>query len=175
MNNYNLEITITIVGGLAAIFKWVFEYTKQKKWEKNKFLLEKLEEFFELESTKTMHNILDWNGLKIKLYEDDFFIDDHIFYESLKTHDTRNQFTKEEKKLREIYDEYFDNLTKLVFMTKNGLIDKKGLNLFMGYWFNILSGRSNSKNYEIKLQIHRYLDFYGFVILKQYIEEENIK
>lgn len=175
MNNYNIEITITIIGGLIAIFKWVFEYTKQKKWEKNKFLLEKLEEFYELESTKIMHNILDWNVIKINLGNDEVTITDYDLLNAFQTHDNKHSFTKEEVKLRKIFDEYFDNLTKLVFMTKNNLIDKNGLNLFMGYWFNILSGKTNNKNYEIKLQIHRYLDFYGFNILKQYIEEENIK
>lgn len=170
--NIKLEILITIIGGLFAIFKWTFEYTKQKKWEKNKFLLDKLEEFHNLESTKIIHNILDWNSVKIKLFEEYYFINDNIFFESLKTHNKKHQFTKEEKRLRELYDEYFDNLTKFVFMTKNGLIDKQGLNMFMGYWFNILSGKTNNKSLEVKRQIMLYLDFYNYNVLKEYIETE---
>lgn len=173
MNNYNLEIVVTIIGALVAIFKWVFEYTKQKKWEKNKFLLDKLEHFFELETTKVMHNLLDWNGIKIKILDSDMYIDDNYLFHAFETHDTKHQYTKEEKRLREIFDEYFDNLTKLIFMTKNGLIDKKGFNMFMAYWLNILSGRSNNKSYELKTQIHKYLGFYGFDILKDYLETEN--
>lgn len=169
----SIELLITIIGGLTATFKWVFEYSKQLRWEKNKFLLEKIEEFNQFESTKVMHKLLDWNAIKINLGDEEITITDNDLLSAFQTHNVKHSFTSNEVKLRAIFDEYFDSLSKLVYMTKNGLINRKGLNMFMGYWFNILSGRSSNKNKNLRDAIYNYMKFYNFIDLKNYLDNKS--
>ena len=46
-----LEI-LPLVSAVAVGLKWVLDYSETKKWEKNKFLLDRLEQFEMLDSTK---------------------------------------------------------------------------------------------------------------------------
>lgn len=168
----DVEILITLAGGVGTSAKWVYEYTKKLKWEKNKFLLEQLELFHSVESTKIMETLLDWNGTKVTIKGKEVFVDDEILLNSLYTHDVKHSFTKLEFELRDVFDEYFDNLSKLIFMSKSGLIDKKNLIMFLEYWLKILSGRMNNKSREMVEQITKYLDFYEFTALRDFISYE---
>lgn len=170
----SIEILLTIAGGIGTSSKWVYEYTKKLKWEKNKFLLEKLEIFHSLESTKIMETLLDWNGTNVIINGKEIFIDDNILLNSLYTHDVKHSFTTLEFELRHIFDDYFDNLTKLIFMSKSGLIDKKNLVMFMEYWLKILSGNTNNKSRELMEQINKYLEFYEFTTLRDFILMESV-
>ena len=165
-----IEIILTILGSIGAAFKWIYEYSKHLKWEKNKFLLDQLEDFHSLPTTQIMETLLDWNSINVKIDEQNIFVDDDVLYDALQTHNFKHDFTKEEFKLRGVFDDYFDNLTKLVFMSKTNLVSKENLILFMGYWLDILSGRSKNKPHELILQIHKYLEFYGYDELKKFID-----
>jgi hypothetical protein len=168
-----IELVLTIIGGFAATFKWIYEYSSKLKWEKNKFLLDKIEDFQNLESTKTMNKILDWNSISIFYKNNSLKVDDMLLYESFKTHDDKHKFTSSEVLLRGLFDEYFDNLNKFVILCRCDLISEKNFILFMEYWFNILSGESMSKNRELVEQIHKYLEFYNYGSLLYFIKKHN--
>lgn len=165
----SIEILITIVGGLSAAFKWIYEYSKKLEWEKNKLLLMELEKFNSLEYTKVMERILDWNGTKVVIDGYEFRVDDELLLSSIQTHDVKHKFTKEEVLIRKVVDDYFNNLTKLIFMSKAELINEENLKMFLDYWFNILSGKRKSKSNEIISAIDNYMYFYDFDELKKFL------
>jgi len=169
-----MEISILITSTIAIVTgaKWVYEYTEKINWEKNKFLLEQLEDFHNLETTKTMEKLLDWNGCRIKINDELVHISDENLISAFSTHDVKHKFTKDEYFLRNLFDEYFNNLTKLIFMSKTGLVKKKNLIIFMEYWFKIISGRTNKKSPELSNQIKKYLKFYEFDILVDFLTYE---
>jgi hypothetical protein len=169
-----MEITTLITSTIAIVIgaKWVYEYTENINWQKNKFLLEQLEIFHNLESTKTMEKLLDWNACTIEINGESVYIDDNVLMSAFSTHDTKHKFTKQESFLRNLFDEYFDNITKLIFMSKTGLIKKKNFIIFMQYWLKILSGRTNKKTLELSNQIQRYIRFYEFDILVDFLTYE---
>ena len=165
----NLELLLSIVGGLVASFKWIYEYSELRKWNKNKFLLEEVDKFMALESTKCIHIILDWNAASIVYEGEKIKFNDKIIMDALQTHNIKHSFKPDEVIIRKLFDEYFDNLTKFVILSKSKLITEDNLILFLEYWFDILSGDSHSKDRELIEQIHTYLDFYGYQHLFEFL------
>jgi hypothetical protein len=165
-----IEIIISIICALAATFKWVYEYSEKSKWERNAFLLNQIEKFRSLETTRIMEKLLDWNSIEVKIGENKILVDDKFLIDSLQTHNIKHSFTRDEAKLREIFDDYFDNITKLIFMAEVGLVDKNNLSIFLGYWFRIISGESKNKPVEFFDKLHHYLEYYGYNDLIDFLE-----
>ena len=164
-----IELLISIAGGLAATSKWIYEYSNKLKWEKNKFLLEQIEKFESLESTQFVQKCLDWNSITISHNGEMLKINDEDLLNSLQTHNKKHKFTPDEVLLRKMFDDYFDNLTRLVLLSKTKLISEDNLILFLEYWFEILSGNKKNKDKKIIEQIHNYMSFYGYKTLLEFI------
>jgi hypothetical protein len=164
-----IELIISIVCALVAAFKWVYEYTEKLKWDKNKFLVEQIEKFQSLESTKAMETLLDWNGSNVTINGEKLFVNDETLIGAFQTHDVKHKFNSIEFKLRNVFDDYFDNFTKLVFMSKVGLVEKESLVIFSEYWINILSGESKNKPRELVESIQYYLEYYEYYDLLNFI------
>lgn len=165
----NIEIIIAVFGSIVAAGKWIYEYSAKNKWEKNKFLLEQLEKFEYREETKVVELILDWNIRRVIYQGKEYIVNDAILYDALSTHNVKSSFNTTEVFIRNIFDDYFENLTKFVFMSKVGLIDEKNFRLFMDYWFGIISGKRNSKSKELREQIHKFMNYYGYNDLLDFI------
>jgi hypothetical protein len=161
---------IVIITSLFAGIRWIWEYSQSRKFEKNKFLLERIEKFLELDSTKKVHKLLDWNKISIEFDSKTEIIDDGILIQSLVTHNKKNHFEPVEMNIRSIFDEYFDNLSKLIILSRTGLVDEKNLKKFLVYWMNILNGKSNNKPKLFTDIIHEYLIFYGYQDVLNFIK-----
>lgn len=153
--------------------KWVYEYTNKLKWERNKFLLDRLEKFYSNTNTENIHLILDWNKITVSKEGEIFKITDEILFEALKTHDIKNSFDKTELFLRNSFDEYFDQLTEFVVLAESGMVSEKNLRIFLRYWIDILNGGKKNKNKDFSGQIEKYLLFYGFDKLNYFLKEKN--
>lgn len=164
-----ISLIVTVIAGIFTAGKWVYEYSEKIKWEKNKFLLEELEKFHNNEANQTAEIMLDWNGTDITVNEKSIYVDDKILYDALQTHDVKHKFSTNEFLIRGVFDEYFDNMTKLIFMSKAKLIKKENLIMFMEYWFRIIKGNKTSKTQELVKQINNYLVFYGYDDLYEFI------
>jgi hypothetical protein len=151
-----------LITGLATTLKWVWEYSESRKFEKNKFLLERIEKFNNLESTQKVQKILDWNAIKIDIGGVPTKVDDDILIESLKTHQQKVSFDSTEVYIREIFDEYFTGLTELIIISNTGLVDKKNLKKFLQYWIDILNGTNQNKPEIFVNTIGDYLSFYKY-------------
>lgn len=150
------------VGGLAAGLKWIYEYSEKRKFEKSKFLLERVEKFDDLGNTKLVKQMLDWNKSKFTINGKVTVISDATLIDALITHDKKQQYTDDEVWIRGQFDEYFDNLNEFILLSEYGLIDKKNLKKMMKYWIEILNGQKNVKKKQFSISIKNYLLFYGY-------------
>jgi len=126
-----VESDFVLIAGLATSLKWVWEYSQSRKFEKNKFLLERIEKFNNLDSTQKVQKILDWNSISIEINDVKVKVDDGILVESLKTHDQKATFDSTEVYLRQIFDDYFTGITELIILSNTGLVDKGNLKKFL--------------------------------------------
>jgi hypothetical protein len=168
---YYILNNFVFVTGVLAGMKWVWEYSQSRKFEKNKFLYDKISEFDDLENTKFVKKMLDWNKFKIKDGLDIHFITDDILIEALTTHDKKNQFNPTEVWIRDQFDEWLDSINELIILSECGLIDKKNLKKMLKYWIDILNGTKKVKRKEFSVQIQNYLLYYGYHDVAAFIKQ----
>jgi len=165
-----IESDFVLIAGLATSLKWVWEYSQSRKFEKNKFLLERIEKFNNLESTQKVQKILDWNSISIEINDVKVKVDDGILVESLKTHDQKVSFDSTEVYLRQIFDDYFTGITELIILSNTGLVDKRNLKKFLKYWIDILNGKKKNKPESFVKTIENYLKFYGYTEVLEFLK-----
>jgi hypothetical protein len=165
-----VESDFVLIAGLATSLKWVWEYSQSRKFEKNKFLLERIEKFNNLESTQKVQKILDWNSISIEINDVKVKVDDGILVESLKTHDQKISFDSTEVYLRQIFDDYFTGITELIILSNTGLVDKRNLKKFLKYWIDILNGKKKNKPESFVKTIENYLKFYGYTEVLEFFK-----
>ncbi len=169
----NIELKISILLAVITGIKWVYEYTKQLQWEKNKYLIDRLDLFKSKSHVKIAHKLLDWNKVTIQINNVDVKVDDETLYEAFYTHNIKHKFTTTESDLRTIFDNYFDDLTELLILSEIGLVDDENLEKYMKYWFDILKGKSGKKELRLINQIHNYLEYYGYEDLYYHLNFKN--
>jgi len=165
-----VESDFVLIAGLATSLKWVWEYSQSRKFEKNKFLLERIEKFNNLESTQKVQKILDWNAIYIEINGAKVKVDDGILVESLKTHDQKASFDSTEVYLRAIFDDCFTGITELIILSNTGLVDKRNLKKFLKYWIDILNGKKKNKPESFVKTIENYLKFYGYTEVSEFLK-----
>jgi hypothetical protein len=165
-----IESDFVLIAGLATSLKWVWEYSQSRKFEKNKFLLERIEKFNNLESTQKVQKILDWNSISIEINDIRVKVDDYILVESLKTHDQKSSFDSTEVYLRQIFDDYFTGMTELIILSNTGLVDKGNLKKFLKYWIIILNGKKQNKPESFVKTVENYLKFYGYTEVLKFLK-----
>lgn len=160
----HLELYLTIIFSVVGAAKWIYEYTKKLKWERTKFLSEKMDEFLSDPEIKKVLTMLDWNSSKIEFNGELLRYDDNMLILALTTHDVRSSFSVEEKYIRTLFDNYLDKIMRFQIWIDTGLIDKKDTIRFLGYYLDIMSGKRKSKKKEFVHQLKKYMDFYGYEI-----------
>ena len=165
-----VESDFVLIAGLVTSLKWVWEYSQSRKFEKNKFLLERIEKFNNLESTEKVQKILDWNSIKIEINDVSVKVDDSIILEALRTHDQKGSFDSTEVYLRQIFDDYFTGITELIILSNTGLVDKRNLKKFLKYWVDILNGNKRNKPESFVKTIENYLKFYGYTEVSEFLK-----
>ena len=159
-----------LITGVSAAVKWIWEYSEGRKFEKNKFLLDRIEKFNEQSSIQTVQRLLDWNKISIDVNGEIRVIDDEFLIGSLLTHDVKDQFTLTEVYIRQIFDDYFTGISELIILANTGLVDSVNLKKFMRYWIEILNGKNLNKPKEFSETIERYLSFYGYSDVLEFIK-----
>lgn len=165
-----LEQNFVLVAGLGASIKWIWEYSQSRLFEKNKFLLERIEKFNSSESVQKVQKLLDWNAIKIDIDGVPTKIDDEILIEGLKTHAQKASFDSTEVYIREIFDDFFTGMTELLVLSNTGLVDKKNLRKFLQYWISILNGTKQNKPKVLIETFENYLEYYGYSEVLEFIK-----
>lgn len=167
-----LKNNFLYITAIITSIKWVYEYTNKLNWDRNKFLVDRLEKFFNDKNTNNVQLMLDWNKINIVNGDEKFEINDEILYEALQTHDVKHSFNKTELFIRKSFDEYFDDLTEFVILSKSGMIKEKNLRNFLGYWIKILNGQKKNKPDKLSNQISKYIIYYEFEKLHNFINDK---
>ena len=166
--NFLLNNSVFLLG-IATLTKAVWEYSQKRRFEKDLFLHQQLERFFAIEEIQVVHRILDWNSMKVTYQGTNYYLDDAIILEGIKTHDKKNKFSEREVMIRKIFDRYFDELNHLIILKDCNLIDEKNLRRFLRYWIEILKGSKKNKSDIVITSIHQYLTFYDYKEVKKFI------
>lgn len=167
----SIDILITIIGGILAFCKWVYEYSKKNRWDKDKYLVECIKDFNSNDAVKCCEKMLDWNAVKFQYRGIIIKTDDEEVFSALLTHNIKTEFKPQEVLIRELFDSYFDELTKLIIICNCNLISEKNLIKFMGYWISILNGEKNNKPKIFIDQINQYLKYYGYTELLTFLNK----
>jgi hypothetical protein len=162
------DLIAVILAALAAA-KWLYEYSHKLRWERSKFLLERIQEFKQKPHVKVMHTLLDWNSVSLEIGGSQVHIDDEILAGALQTHDKKNRYSSLEFDLRSVFDAYFDDLSELILLKKTGLVREKELLLYIRYWIDIMNGNKKSKKTELVDLLKNYLIFYGYQELHDFV------
>ncbi len=166
--NFLISNSVFLLGTFTAI-KGVFEYSQKRKFEKNLFLHEQMNKFFEIEEVQVVHRLLDWNSSRISYSGKEYFFDDGILLGGIQTHDKKTRFDEREVIIRKVFDKYFDELNHLVILKDCNLLDESNLRKFLKYWIEIIKGEKRNKSSEIIKALHKYLEFYDYIEVKKFI------
>lgn len=158
----NIEVILTICFSVIGAAKWIYEYTKKLKWERTKFLSEKMDEFLSDSEIKKVLVMLDWNSANIELDGKYIRYDDNLLMSALTTHNVKSSFSVEEKYIRTLFDNFLDKLMRFQIWIDTGLIDEKDTIRFLGYYLDIMSGKRKSKSKEFVSHLKNYMNFYGY-------------
>jgi hypothetical protein len=164
-----ITTNLVLIAGVAAAVKWIWEYSASRKFERNRFLLERIEKFNSQSSVQTAQRLLDWNKISIEINGESRVVDDSFLIEALKTHDKKDQFTLTEVYIRQVFDDYFTGISELTTLSKTGLVDSANLRRFMQYWIDILNGTKLNKPSSLIITLHEYLEFYGYSDVIEFI------
>jgi hypothetical protein len=159
-----------IISGLIATIRWIWEYSQRRKFEKNKFLLERIEKFNNNPSVKKIQKILDWNSIIIEINGVEIKVNDAILIEAFKTHNEKKFYNKTEIYLREIFDDYLTGLTELIILSKTGLVDKNNLRKFLQYWLDVLNGKMKNKPKSLVNTFNNFIEYYGYSEISKFIK-----
>ncbi|MCZ4221939.1 hypothetical protein [Pedobacter rhodius] len=163
-----LESTIKIIGILLTSIAIVFTFLTfraNQKWERAKFTTARINEFSESKSVKMVQKILDYNNANIPLYKENEMesIHDDLVYEALVIDTIRGDFSENESKIREVFDDYFDKLSVFNRYIKSGVIEYEDVKPFLEYQIRILADIKNQrKSEEYKKRVWTYINYYGF-------------
>lgn len=169
---FDPEITVEITALLLSFFvfiKGIKEYRKAQKWKKLEFVSKEIKEFFNEPEIKRAMLLLDWNSNSFDVYiakekqEMALNFTDKDILGALMTHEERFAFTEKEVILKRIFDAFFEHLTMFENYIETGLIETKDLAPYLSYWIKILADSNNNrKSVEIKTQLWKYVDYYGY-------------
>jgi len=160
----NLELLLTIIFFIVGGIKWLYEYIKKTNWDKTKFLSEKMDVFYSDEKIKNILTLLDYNVVTIKIGNEEVFITDNKIMEALITHDLQNTFTDDQKKIRDLFDHFFNELSKLQIYIDTKLVRKKDVLIYLNYYLDILTRKNKTKSKIYIKTLIRYIEFYNFKI-----------
>lgn len=172
-----LQIIITLIAILTFI-KAIYEYTKSLKWKKSELLMKEIKDFFGDEKIKVFCQILDWNTRNIKIEGESILVNDDFLVEAFSTHNKKGSFSKDEAKIRDLFDYFLDRLSYFNFYIKNGLVDEEEVLDYLSYYLDIMI-KNGRKPKEVIMAFNLYIDYYNFSnvkeLLAKYQEREEFK
>jgi hypothetical protein len=156
---------LALVGALLSFIWGVYQYLMAQRWKSAEFALNELSKVYEHPNTKLVHRMLDYNACKLTLQigeqEEEIYFDDARLHWMLRPHEVNGKLSQADMAVRDAFDRYFLDLERINYLMRIGMIDKKAVYPYFGYWITIM-GRKNGKRkpQETILAIHNYLHYY---------------
>ena len=154
---------------LILLVKGIYEYSKAQKWKKAEFISKEIKDFLSDLDIKRALIMLDWNSNELDLKTNEIpgksklYFDDNLIISALQTHLQSPVFSDEEAVIKGIFDIFLDRLTMFDIYIETGLIRTKDIKPYLIYWIQIIADKQNNrKSTDVKDQIWKYIDEYGY-------------
>jgi len=168
-----IEDYLKIVGILftaATLFFSGKTYQAAQKWKVAEFTSQKYKEFSENRSVRLVNEMLDYNTRAVTLFDNDSLqaLSDDAVFASLVVDSINGEFSKTETKIRDVFDEYFEQLSTFNRYAKTELISYEEIKPYLIYQVSIICDRNNPrKTSEYRKRIWDYIRYYGYTDVKE--------
>jgi hypothetical protein len=159
-----LALIVATIGGAFALWRWMVD----QKWRRVQHAQSLVEKFLEKRNTIKAFEILDTIGdvectskydAKKKETID---ITDEFLIGALSTFDQKKENDESEIVIRDIFDDFFDDLSTFQGHIESGLIKLQDIRPYLEYWMGELGGHGRVRSTDFADQVARYLNYFGF-------------
>lgn len=173
---------IGVVSGLFAFGVGLFQYRSVQKWKKAEFVANEISDFKSQVSVKSVMKMLDWSERDIVLFPERDKTEDQIvsytdtlLKSALTIHPLYEapNYTLEEIRIRDMFDEFFDYLSKFEHFIQAGLVTSADFQPYLRYWIKRIGESSGWKRSDVIETIWIYIDFYGFPSVQSLFKRYN--
>lgn len=175
-----IDLTIKILGSIgtiAAILFAVYQFTKGQRWQKAKLLLDLIDEFESNEKIRAAKEMLDWDKRVIEFGEKKKlnFTNEKLISALKVVEWDDDQFSIDEKLIRDSFDAFFDFFHKLYSFQKSKLLIFKDFAYFY-YYFELLRDVETYKgDIKYKTLFREYIENYYFIGIESLLKEYSKK
>ena len=171
-----LESLVKIIGVMIAVVTLVLSYQTYRdgeKWKKADFSVVQFRKFQDNPSVQLVNQILDYDRRLLPLMKKDSLtlVDERMIERALIVDSAKSSFDPREVRVREVFDEYFDELGLFNRYYETGVVDSAVLRTHLAYQIRLFADPNHKRKSEIlsalQKRIWTYLDYYEFRDVQQ--------
>lgn len=171
-----LESIVKVVGIIGAVITIVFSYKTYEdgeKWKKANFSVEQFRKFQENRSVQLVNQILDYDRKQLPLFTKDDLVtvDERMVERALIIDSLKGSFDDQESKIREVFDEYFDELGLFNRYYQTKVVDSAVLRTYLVYQIKLIADPNHKRKSKLlsalQKRMWKYLDYYEFRDVQQ--------
>lgn len=163
---------IAISGGVIAILSFwegLRRYSAAQKWKRMEFLSRQLDDFSSCFEVQNVQRMLDWQKIRVRLTPESMQVEItredlvNTFKKLLDSESPSSVMNHKEKDIVGNFDRYFDWLARFEQFIISGMFRQKEIEPLIAYWIRLFDPSGpNSIPEDLRIQILRYLEKYGF-------------
>jgi hypothetical protein len=176
----SLEFLLKLFGGIGGLILFIvgfLRYSKSQEWKRKEFIANEIKEMNKDSIVRNAMYILDWDKRKIELFPEDpdfekryYVVDRELLKSALLSHKLKGKFKKEEVRIRDTFDHFFDELERLNQFIESNLISDKEIGPYLKYWIKVISEDLDPK---VKNIVFHYINEYNFSGVQQLFKKFN--
>ncbi|MBX3257835.1 MAG: hypothetical protein KF862_27140 [Chitinophagaceae bacterium] len=133
-------------------------------------------QFSENKSVITANKLLDYNRARVFLDDTATFMDEDFVMYSLRIDTADSDFQYPQGKIRDVFDDYFDQLGLFNRFAKTDLISYDEIKPYLIYQISIIADKNNlRKNDEFRKALWEYIIYYGYTDVKELCKKFGFK
>jgi hypothetical protein len=176
---------ITIIGllvTLTAFIAGLFQYRQAQRWKALEFISGEIKEFVANRDVRNTTLMLERNRRPINFLSQftnesngeektvTVIVSDEMILSTLTYRLRKGSVTKEEGYIRDTFNTFFFYLSNFNhYIQVFGLVKYSDLHPYLGYWLEILSGKTNRKPAEFAEVVQQYLEDHRYYGVQQLI------
>jgi hypothetical protein len=159
-----LVLIVATIGGAFALWRWMVD----QKWRRVQHAQSLVEKFLEKKNTIKAFEILDTIGDVecVSKYDakrkETINITDEFLIGALSTFDQKKENDESEIIMRDIFDDFFDDLSTFQGHIESGLIKLQDIKPYLEYWMSELGGHGRIRSTDFADQVARCLNYFRF-------------
>ncbi len=163
---------ITLIFTGCAVLATFATYFSAQKWKKAEFVYSTYKQFSENKSVLIANKLLDYNRARVFLDNDSaMFIEEDFVLFSLRIDTLNGDFNYPQGKIRDVFDDYLDQLSLFNRFAKTGLITYDEMKPYLIYQISIIADRNNlRKSQEFRRGLWDYINYYKYNDVRELCE-----